>query len=438
MFGKLKEKLKNWTKGLTKKAEETEEIDVDEIEKTKNQTLADAVTSRKEKKSSKKNKKEKKKEEESEIELPELEKTETISELIEESEETLSRENIRETPKKEVIISQQTSTSDSPTASLEGKSVRENREVVFSDEQIGDGKATEQKKSFFSKFTSKINKVTFTEKEFWEYAEELEMLLLENNVAFEVADKIIEKLKERLVGKEFLKKEIEGLVQDSLKDIIYEILVEPFDLIEKIKLKAGEEKPFVILFCGINGTGKTTTIAKIIHLLKKNKLTSVIAAGDTFRAASIEQLNKHGEKLGVKVISHEYGSDPASVGFDAIKYAEKNKINVVLIDTAGRMHTEKNLMAQIEKVAKVTNPDTRIFVGEAITGNDIVEQVQEFNKSVKIDGIILSKADVDEKGGTALSVGYTTGKPILFLGTGQNYEDLEKFDRNKFVEKLGL
>jgi len=173
-------------------------------------------------------------------------------------------------------------------------------------------------------------------------------------------------------------------------------------------------------------------------MLKDKKLSCVIAAGDTFRAASIEQIKKHGNKLGIEVISHEYGSDPASVGFDAIKYAEKNHIDVVLIDTAGRMHTEKNLMAQIEKIAKVCKPDIKLFVGESITGNDIIEQIKTFNESIKIDGIILSKADIDEKGGTALSVGYTTGKPILYLGVGQEYKDLQKFDRNKFVESLGL
>ena len=386
MFSKLREKLKNWTKSFSKTPKEKELEEIEEID----------VSEPKSKKPEKKQKKGKKKEiieEELVPPVPETEKTETITELIEESPEKSQKE------------------------------------------------AQKEKTSFFSRFTSKINKVKISEKEFWEYAEDLETLLLENNVAFEVADKIIGKLKEKIVDKEFLKKEVEFQINESLKDIIYEILIEPFDLVEKIndfKNKNLEKKPFVILFCGINGTGKTTTIAKLVYLLEKDNLTSVMAAGDTFRAASIEQLKKHGEKLNTNVISHEYGSDPASVGFDAVKYAEKNNIDVVLIDTAGRMHTEKNLMSQIEKISKVCNPNLKIFIGEAITGNDIVEQIQEFNKYVKIDGIILSKADVDEKGGTALSVGAATGKPILYLGVGQNYEDLEKFDRNKFVEKLGL
>ena len=174
------------------------------------------------------------------------------------------------------------------------------------------------------------------------------------------------------------------------------------------------------------------------YFLKENNLSCVLAAGDTFRAASIEQLKKHSEKLEIEVIAHKYESDPASVGFDAIKYAEKKHLDCVLIDTAGRMHTSKNLMAQIEKISKVCKPNLKIFIGESITGNDAVEQAKSFDSSIGIDGIILSKADVDEKGGTALSVGYVTKKPILYLGTGQEYQDFEKFDKKKFIEKLGL
>lgn len=305
-------------------------------------------------------------------------------------------------------------------------------------EEIHKNLEEEQKpgtKSFFKKVTSKISKVKISEKEFDIYAEELEMLLLENNVAFEVTEEIIKKLKEDVVGKEFLKKEIEEEIKESLKNIIKEILIEPFDLVERIKMK---DDPYVVLFCGINGSGKTTTIAKIAESLKKKGISTVLAAGDTFRAASIEQLKKHGEKIGVKVIAQEYGSDPAAVGFDAINYAKKNKIDCVLIDTAGRMHTAKNLLKEIEKIVKVCKPDTKIFVGESITGNDAIEQVKSFNWAIGIDGIILTKADIDEKGGTALSVGYVTKKPILYLGTGQEHDQIEPFDKRKFIERLGL
>ena len=307
--------------------------------------------------------------------------------------------------------------------------------------EIKQEKAEEEKpkpgeKGFLKKVVSKIKKLKISEKEFEIYEEELKMLLLENNVAFEVAEKIIQDLKKNIIGKEFLKKEVESEITESFKDIINEILIEPYSIYNKIKEK--QDKPYIILFCGINGTGKTTSIAKIAEQLKKQKLSCVLAAADTFRAASIEQINKHGDKIGVKVISHDYGSDPAAVGFDAIKYAKKNKLACVLIDTAGRMHTSKNLLKEIEKISRVCKPDTTIFVGESITGNDIIEQVKTFDWEIGIDGIILTKADIDEKGGTALSVGYVTKKPILYLGVGQGMGDLKVFNKQEFIGKLGL
>jgi len=298
----------------------------------------------------------------------------------------------------------------------------------------------EKEGGFFKKITQKISKIKISEKEFEMYAEELKMLLLENNVAFEVVEKIIEELKEEITGKELLKKEIESEIKESIKKIIENILIEPFNIPEKIKEKELDQakEPYVILFVGINGTGKTTTVAKIADFLKKNKFSCVLAAADTFRAASIEQLKKHGEKMKIKVISQQYGADPAAVGFDAIQYAKKNLINVVLIDTAGRMHTAKNLLKEIEKISKVCKPDLKLFIGESITGNDAVEQAKSFDWAIGIDGIVLTKADVDEKGGTALSVGYVIKKPILFLGTGQEYDKIEVFNKQKFLKELGL
>lgn len=266
------------------------------------------------------------------------------------------------------------------------------------------------------------------------------MLLLENNVALEVAEKIVQDLKEKIIRKEFLKKEIESEIKEAFKEIIRGILVTPPNLAEQIKEKNSDQsrEPYIILFCGINGSGKTTTIAKIAENLKDRGISCIMAAGDTFRAASIEQLKEHGNKIGVKVISHEYGSDPASVGFDAINYAKKNFINCVLIDTAGRMHTQKNLLREMEKIVRVCKPDKKLFVGESITGNDAIEQVRSFDWAIGIDGIVLTKADIDEKGGTALSVGYVTKKPILYLGTGQAYDKIEVFDKEKFIKRLGL
>ena len=404
MFGKLKDKLKSWADKFSKDVEEKAEEVVDEAQE---ETVEDIKKEEKKKKVKKEKpkKEEPEKEPKEEIEIPvkfdvgkqkyepDLEKLEQVKEeIIEKESEKVVKEKI------------------------------------------------EEEKGFFSKIKSKITKIKVSEEQFDVYAEELEMLLLENNVALEVAEKIVKELREKVIGKEILKKEIESEIQESFKDIIYEILVEPFDLFERIKEKSEDQakKPYVILFCGINGTGKTTSIAKIASAMKKKGVDCVLAAGDTFRAASIEQLKKHGEKIGVPVIAHDYESDPAAVGFDAIKYAEKNNIKCVLIDTAGRMHTAKNLMAQIEKVNRVCKPDLKIYVGESTTGNDAIEQVRSFNFSVNIDGIILSKADIDEKGGTALSVGYVTKKPILYLGTGQEYNKIEPFNKEKFIERLGL
>jgi len=292
----------------------------------------------------------------------------------------------------------------------------------------------EEKKSIFSMLKEKFSTTKITEQSFEELFEQVEIILLENSVAVSVINELKEKLKWEIIDRPIKRNEIEREVKESLRKVLEKILLEPFDFISKVK----EKKPFIIAFFGINGSGKTTTIAKVSHLLKKNDISSVLAAADTFRAASIEQLEKHAAKLKVKVIKHDYGADPAAVAFDAIAYAKAHGIDVVLIDTAGRMHTKTDLMKEMEKICRVAKPDLKIFVGESITGNDAVEQAHAFNESAGIDGIILTKADVDEKGGAIISTSFITKKPILFLGTGQNYEDLEVFDKKKVLDKLGL
>ncbi|MFH1586049.1 MAG: signal recognition particle-docking protein FtsY [archaeon] len=466
MFGKLKEKLKNWTKKLTEKAEKVEEpveeepekledIEEEPVEEIKEEKKAEEKKEKAREKIIEERQKEiKEKSEEikpEEVEKPkeikpsmeynvgahkfepDLEKIEEKVKEIEKGKEEIARLEKEESKVKEVQPSK------APDIKAEAPSLitKPSDFEPPSKEQIKPRPGT---KGFFKRVTSKITKIKISEKEFDVYAEELEMLLIENNVALEVAEKIVKELKEKVVGKELLKKEIEGEIFESFKDIIRGILIEPFNILQKIREKKEDQskEPYVILFCGINGTGKTTTIAKIATYLKEQGVSCVLAAADTFRAASIEQLKTHGEKVGVKVIANEYGSDPASVGFDAIKYAKKNFIDCVLIDTAGRMHTSKNLLKEIEKINRVCKPDTKVFVGESITGNDAIEQARTFNWEIGIDGIVLTKADIDEKGGTALSVGYVTKKPILYLGTGQEYDAIEVFDKEKFIEKLGL
>ncbi|PIN74898.1 signal recognition particle-docking protein FtsY [Candidatus Woesearchaeota archaeon CG10_big_fil_rev_8_21_14_0_10_36_11] len=292
----------------------------------------------------------------------------------------------------------------------------------------------EEKKSIFERVKQSITTKTISADKFDELFWNLEIVLLENNVSVEVIDKIKNDLKKELIDKP-LPRDVPKKIEETLKNTLHEILSsKKIDLIAMARGK----KPFVITFFGINGTGKTTSIAKLTHYFQQHKLSVVLAACDTFRAAAIQQLEEHAVKLGVKIIKHDYGSDAAAVAFDAAKYAEKNNIDVVMIDTAGRLHSNTNLMAELEKIIRVTKPDLKIFVGESITGNDCIEQAKKFNELVEMDGAILTKADVDEKGGAPLSISYTIKKPILFLGVGQKYEDLEEFDANKILHHLGF
>jgi len=292
-----------------------------------------------------------------------------------------------------------------------------------------------EESGFFSKIKKTLTTKTISEEKYENIFWNLELVLLENNVSVEVIEKIKEDLKEELVDKP-LPRDVEGKIHETLKRTMKEILtIGHVDLVDKIKSKKG---PFIIAFFGINGVGKTTSIAKLTYLLQSQNFSVVLAACDTFRAAAIDQLQEHADKLKVKMIRHDYGSDSAAVAFDAIKYAEKNNVDVVMIDTAGRLHSNTNLMAELEKIIRVTKPDLKLFIGESITGNDCIEQAKRFNDLVQMDGAILTKVDVDEKGGAPLSISYTIKKPILFLGVGQEYKDLEVFDVDVILSRLGF
>ena len=197
-----------------------------------------------------------------------------------------------------------------------------------------------------------------------------------------------------------------------------------------------KEKPVVIMFIGVNGSGKTLSIAKVATMLKDKGISSVMAAGDTFRAGAIEQLGIHADRVGCKIVKHGPGADPAAVAYDAIEHAKAKHKDVVLLDTAGRVQTNINLMDEMAKIKRVAKPDLIIFVGDALSGNDAVEQAKRFNEIVGIDGVILTKVDTDAKGGSALSVAYTIGKPLLFIGVGQEYEDQIPFDPEWMIENI--
>ena len=228
------------------------------------------------------------------------------------------------------------------------------------------------------------------------------------------------------------------IVKTNLHEVLLEILStkEEISLLENVERKRKMKEPYSILFVGINGTGKTTTIAKVAEFLMKKGYSVVLACSDTYRAGSIEQLEEHAKRLGVRMVKHKYGADPAAVAYDAISHAKARGINVVLIDTAGRIQTDRNLMGELGKIKRVINPDLTILTVDALTGNDAVMQAEEFHKSVGIDGTILTKVDADVKGGAALSVTYVTRKPIVFIGTGQTYKDLQDFNPEQFTQMI--
>ncbi|MCD6368044.1 MAG: signal recognition particle-docking protein FtsY [Candidatus Aenigmarchaeota archaeon] len=419
MFGFLKKKIKEGIKKITKKVEEKEPLPAEskaeeklkteeqpkestkEVVKTprKEKTKKETVTTKPEKRKKKKTK-----------EQEEIKKKEEIKEILEKTEPEESK-----TTKKKIE-------QEVP----EKKEIKERKEVEKESEKPAE--KPKPKRRILGFGTKRIE-----EKDIEDVLWDFQISLLESDVALETAEKICDDLKKSLVGREVKKKEIEKVVEETIRNSIKEILdLKGMDIENEIKNK----KPYLILFLGFNGSGKTTTIARLAHLLKKNGFSVIMAAADTWRAAAIDQLEKHGKNLGIPVIKHKYGADAAAVVYDAVQHAKSKGIDVILADTAGRSHTNTNLMEELKKICRVNNPDLKILVVDSLTGNDAIEQARAFDSAVGIDAIILTKMDVNEKGGAALSVTHTIKKPILFIGTGQGYEDLEKFDSEKMIKAL--
>ncbi|MDO9523319.1 MAG: signal recognition particle-docking protein FtsY [Methanocorpusculum sp.] len=296
----------------------------------------------------------------------------------------------------------------------------------------------EEKKApgFLNKIKTLVveHEFVLSEKDIEESLFELQMVLLESDVAYPVAEAITEHMKKELVGTHRkLRESADDVVTNALRHAIEEVLGEGFDLVAYIK---SHEKPVKILFTGVNGTGKTTSVAKIAHYLQSQGLSVVVGAGDTFRAGAIEQIRVHCERIGVKLIAHQEGADPSAVLYDTVEYAKAHKTDVVLADSAGRFHNRVNLMNQLEKIKRVMKPDLVFYVDEAVAGNDAVVRAEEFEKTVSTDGVILTKVDMDPKGGAAISIAYTIGKPLVFLGVGQGYEDMKPFTPSLIIDEI--
>ena len=315
-----------------------------------------------------------------------------------------------------------------PAEDAETEAADEPPEADADDAEEGRG-LTERAKLFAT------GKTVIDEEDLQSHLDDLEFALLGSDVELQAAREILDGVEENLVGETRRRLESTGnLVQDALREALYDVIsVGQFDFDGRVQ---EADKPFVIIFTGVNGVGKTTTIAKMARYFEERGLSTVLANGDTFRAGANEQLEQHAENLDKRVISHEKGSDPAAVIYDAVEYADANDVDVVLGDTAGRLHTKDGLMDQLAKIDRVIEPDMTLFVDEAVAGQDAVNRASEFDDASDIDGTVLTKADADSQGGAAISIAHVTGKPILFLGTGQEYDDLERFDPERIVDQL--
>lgn len=294
-------------------------------------------------------------------------------------------------------------------------------------------------KGAFSSLAKSVSEKKLSEKDLDEALFNFQLALMESDVAQNVVENVTGDLKKQLLGMSVERsKDVEGFVKEKLRGEVLSIFsrVGDIDVLARVQESKSKGEPFKILFLGINGTGKTTTVAKFANYLKKNGFSVVIAAGDTHRAGAIEQVSEHASRISAKVVAQRYGADPAAVARDGVLYAKAHHVDAVLIDSAGRMQTNQNLMEEMAKIVRVVTPDLKIFIGDSLAGNDAVSQAELFSKYTGFDGAILTKVDADSKGGAALSIAFTTKRPILFLGVGQSYDDLKRFDAKSFADSL--
>lgn len=416
MFGRLKKSLKDSINKIARKAEEPEAKEKEAITKEKK-----PVEKKEPKKEPKKEKKTRKI----------SEKPKTIKKKPEES----LIEEIREEPKEEPAeeLAEPEPIKEEPEEPKKSEPFEEAKEI---DEEIEEEPEEKEKRGFFG-LGRKITTRQLTNSDIDDFFDENETEFMTNNVAVEVIDFFRKNLKERLVEKPIKRTQVLKFVSEAFENSLYDILnTKQVDIREIIKKAKSEDRPVVLVFLGFNGSGKTTTMAKLAYLLQKGDYKIVFAAADTFRAAAQEQIELHGKKLGIRVIKHKYGADPAAVVYDAIEHAKSNDIDVVMADTAGRTHTNVNLANELKKICRVNKPDLKILVLDSLTGNDIISQGKMFDEMIGVDAVILTKVDVNTKGGSIMSAAYIVRKPILYLGVGQEYGDLEEYNAEKIAKQI--
>ncbi|RCH73244.1 MAG: signal recognition particle-docking protein FtsY [Candidatus Poseidoniales archaeon] len=268
--------------------------------------------------------------------------------------------------------------------------------------------------------------------------EELETDLLMADMGHDAVSDVMTTLRGSLIGARLNRKaDLNEVIEKALRASLLSLLQAGYwDFDKTVKSFASQGKPVSIMMVGVNGTGKTTTSAKIANRLKNQGYSVVLAAADTFRAGAIDQLANHAERLGVRCIRSQRGGDAAAVARDAVESATARGEDIVIIDTAGRMQNKINLMEELRKVHRVTRPHLVLFVADALAGNDAVVQAREFQRMLSFDGAVLCKLDTDAKGGAALSISHTTGRPIVLAGVGQGYDDLRDFDPDWLIDSI--
>jgi fused signal recognition particle receptor len=436
MFGFLRKQLKKGVEALAKKVEEKE---AEPLEKGSqpSEKIKPSAEAKKPKETAKRRKTKPAAElplSEKPIEVREDEPRQRIGEILEESSAPSElKEEVGEVlgeieeARKEAISEKERRPSPKKD---EGSGLAEDVGGALSPEEP-------QRKGFFARLRGAVTERTLTAADIDGFFADSETELLQNNVAVEVADFLRRELKEKLVGKPLKRSQAESAITQAFEESIFDAVNQgELDIEERMKEAKKSGKPLLVAVLGFNGSGKTTSIAKIAHYLKARGHGVVLAAGDTFRAASIEQLETHAKKVGVDIVKHKYGADAAAVIFDAVQHAKSRGLDIVLADTAGRTHTDKNLMEELKKVVRVNKPDLRLLVVDSLTGNDAVEQARQFDAAVGVDAVLMTKVDVNEKGGSILSVCYAIRKPILFIGVGQGYDDIRPFKPREFVKGL--